>query len=189
MTWRMAESLNVLLAEVNKAAPGRSKVSDGGIGDAAHASRSSDHNPWVKKNGVGVVRARDFTHDPKGGMDASVLALQLAGLLYSHPAMGTGAYVIWNRRIISADRLKEGWRPYSGSNPHDKHVHVSVGLTGYDLRTPWDVLVKPRKKPADPNQKSRQRLLEDEKRHRRLGRVRLAEHLKRLRISLRPKKK
>jgi len=139
MTWRMAYSLEVLLAEINKAAPNRSKISDGGIGDAAHATRDSDHNPWVKDAyDVGVVRARDFTHDPVNGMDCSVLAKFLASKLGVHPALGSGAYIIWNNRIISTDRKSEGWRPYSGSNPHTKHLHLSVETSrGYDSREPF----------------------------------------------------
>lgn len=139
MTYREAKSLQVLYAQINRAAPGRNRASDGWIGDASHASRTSDHNPWVKDfNGVGVVRARDFTHDPAGGLDCHVLADRLVALLGAkHPAMGSDAYVIWNRRIISTNRLREGWRPYTGSNPHTKHLHVSVGTSGYDSTKPW----------------------------------------------------
>lgn len=152
MSWRVARSLDVLLAELNAAAPARSKVSDGSIGDAAHASRTSDHNPWViDASGQGVVRARDFTHDPDGGLDCNVLAVQLAALLGKHPALGSGAYIIWNGRIISTDRLSEGWRPYAGSNKHTKHLHLSVATTwnrltrrGYDSARKWGVLAKPR---------------------------------------------
>ena len=61
----MAKSLEVLLKQVNAQAPGRSKVSDGGIGDEEHSSRASDHNP----NAAGVVQALDLTHDPAGGFD------------------------------------------------------------------------------------------------------------------------
>ncbi|WP_408895953.1 hypothetical protein ACJ5H2_13635 [Nocardioides sp. R1-1] len=138
MSYREARSLQILLVTVNQHAPNRSRVSDGWIGDAAHASRNSDHNPWVKDvRGVGVVRARDFTHDPAGGLDCHDLARRLAALLHKHPALGSDAYVIWNRRIISANRLREGWRPYSGANPHTKHLHVSVGTSGYDSTKPW----------------------------------------------------
>ena len=134
----MARSLDTLLNEVNRAAPGRSKISDGGIGDAAHASRSSDHNPWIKdSSGVGVVRARDFTHDP-GDFSADELAHHVASILGKHPALGSGAYVIWNWLIISTSRLSEGWRPYTGSNGHTKHVHVSVGTSGYDNTQGWN---------------------------------------------------
>lgn len=139
MTWRVARSLDTLLAELNAAAPGRSKVSDGSIGDAAHASRSSDHNPWVTLAGVGIVRARDFTHDPGGGLDCNDLADYLVRLIGVHPALTSGAYVIWNRRILSFDRRAEGWRTYTGSNPHDHHLHLSVALSvsGYDSTAPW----------------------------------------------------
>lgn len=143
MSYRRAESLDTFVAEVDAAAPGRSKLSDGWIGDAAHASRDSDHNPWVRDTrGVGVVRAQDITHDPADGVDCNILSQRVAALLGKHPALKSGAYVIWNRRIISADRLSEGWRYYSGSNPHDKHMHVSVALAlaGYDSTTPWNVM-------------------------------------------------
>lgn len=141
MSWRMARSLDVALAEINASAPRRSKVSDGGIGDAAHSSRTSDHNP----NSAGVVRARDYTDDPKGGFSASAYADHVAGMLGRHPALGPGAYVIWNRRIISTARLREGWRRYTGANPHTQHVHVSVGTTGYDSTASWGWPAKPKK--------------------------------------------
>lgn len=132
---RQARSLDTLLAEVNEAAQNRNKASDGGLGDPAHATRVSDHNP----NREGVWRARDFTHDPPR-MDAGKLAEQVAAMLGKHPALGPGAYVIFNRRIISTSRLREGWRRYTGSNAHTQHVHVSVGTSGYDSTLPWNVL-------------------------------------------------
>ncbi len=132
---RQARSLDVLLAEVNTHAPKRNKASDGGKGDPAHASRVSDHNP----NRAGVWRARDFTNDPNGGFQADLFANLVARKLGVHPALGSGAYIIWNRRIISTDRLREGWRPYGGANGHTKHVHVSVGTSGYDSTAPWNV--------------------------------------------------
>lgn len=135
MSWRVARSLDVLLAEVNAAAPNRSKVADGSIGDTAHSSRASDHNP----NTAGVVRARDFTHDPAGGLDCNDLVVALVPLFNVHPAMTSGAYVIWQGRIISADRRGEGWRAYTGSNPHDHHLHLSVatGASGYESTRAW----------------------------------------------------
>ncbi|HET7736139.1 MAG TPA: hypothetical protein VFK52_09215 [Nocardioidaceae bacterium] len=146
MSWRVAVSLNVLLGEVNALAPNRSKISDGSIGDAAHATRTSDHNPWVIDNdGVGVVRARDFTHDPRGGLDCDVLAARLVQAMDAdHPAMGPGAYIIWNGHILSKDRRAEGWRVYTGSNQHTKHLHLSVTTgTGYDSTAPWLHTPKP----------------------------------------------
>jgi hypothetical protein len=143
MTWRDARSIDVLAAEINAAYPDRSTASDGTIGDAAHAARDSDHNPWVILNSVGIVRARDVTHDPDHGCDCDVLAERVAGLiaLGAHPALRHGAYVIRNRRIFSFDRRDEGWRPYTGSNPHEKHMHVSVSLdpAGFDSTAPWGI--------------------------------------------------
>lgn len=33
--------------------------------------------------------------------------------------------VIWNRKIWTTRRAKEGWRPYSGPSDHTDHVHLS----------------------------------------------------------------
>jgi hypothetical protein len=141
MSWRVARSLDVLLEELNATAPRRSKVSDGSIGDAAHATRDSDHNPFIIFGGQGIVRARDFTHDPAGGLDCSELARALSSLiaLGGHPACRSGAYVIWRGRIFSFDRRHEGWRPYTGSNAHDHHLHLSVATdpAGFDSTRPW----------------------------------------------------
>ena len=142
MTWRLAEALNTLRAEINAAAPRRSIASDGTIGDPAHASRSSDHNP----NAAGVVRAVDVTDDPANGCDAGAIAeaVRLLGLRGTHPALGPGAYVIFNRRIASAtqDGAPWDWEPYSGSNAHTQHVHVSAATSaaGYDSTARWGVM-------------------------------------------------
>jgi len=46
--WRVAESLSALRAQIDVAYPGRSKKSDGTIGDAGHQGTGSDHNPRIK---------------------------------------------------------------------------------------------------------------------------------------------
>lgn len=133
MSWRLAKSLEKLRAQINEAAPNRSKASDGTIGDAKHASRSSDHNPWVTDAGKGVVTAIDITHDPRNGVDANALA----------NALRTGKdtrikYIIWNRQIWNPG-VSPSWRAYKGANPHDKHMHLSVKSTKqhYDDDRPW----------------------------------------------------
>lgn len=113
--WYIAASLEKLRAQLNALAPKRSKLSDGGIGDAAHNARSSDHNPI---EGTGQVCARDFTHDPAGGLDCHVLA---AALVANRDARIK--YIIWNHRIWT---LNTGWQNYTGENPHTKHLHLSV---------------------------------------------------------------
>ena len=116
--WRVARSLDVLLGQLNAKAPNRSKASDGSIGDAAHQTRDSDHNPWY---GPGIVTARDFTHDPAGGLDGQWLADTL--VRFRDPRV---KYIIWNRRIIDSMVDAWTWQPYSGINPHTHHVHLSV---------------------------------------------------------------
>ncbi|TQK73355.1 hypothetical protein [Nocardioides sp. SLBN-35] len=143
--YREAKALKTLHDEIDAAAPHRSTASDGWIGDDAHATRESDHNPWVEDTkGIGVVRARDFTHDPAGGLDCNELARRLVALMVkgTHPALRSGAYVIWNGAIFSYDRRTEGWRVYRGANPHTKHLHLSVATAayGYDSTAPWGVM-------------------------------------------------
>lgn len=136
MTWRLAQSLVTLRNEVNAAWPNRSKVSDGSIGDPAHASSASDHNP----NSAGVVTALDITHDPANSLDAHALADRLVA--NPNPNL---KYVISRSRIAHAGSGWK-WQTYSGSNPHDKHIHVSVGrgadgrsTAPYDGTESWNV--------------------------------------------------
>ena len=136
MTWRVAESLETLRKQLNEAFPNRSKKSDGGIGDAKHASRSSDHNPWVQYKGQGIVTARDFTHDPAGGLDCNWLAQKLVKNKDSRIK-----YIIWNKRICSSKTSPWQWRPYNGVNAHQHHLHLSVDADPkrFDSVTPWDL--------------------------------------------------
>lgn len=138
MTYRRARSLDVLMREVDTMAPKRSKASDGWIGDAAHATRDSDHNPWLTVAGVGVVTAQDITDDPLRGCSAAALAERFRSM--GRALDGRVKYVIWNHRIASA-RDAWSWRPYSGSNPHTKHVHLSVSERpiDFDATRPWGI--------------------------------------------------
>lgn len=121
MAWRVARSLDTLCHQIDECWPRRSRASDGSIGDAAHATRNSDHNPWLVIGGKGVVTARDFTHDPDCGFDAHAFAERLR--LSRDPRI---KYVISDRRLFSSTLRPWEWRPYNGTNPHDKHTHVSV---------------------------------------------------------------
>jgi peptidoglycan hydrolase-like protein with peptidoglycan-binding domain len=144
MSWRVAASLLVLRDEMNAMAPNRSKVSDGTIGDAAHAATVSDHNP----NAAGVVCAFDITHDPAHGADMG----QVSEFIRTHPHPSC-TYLIFNRRIASA---AHGWiwRIYLGSSPHTEHLHVSASHD-YDNKTAWGLAnigaVAPLPPPAPSN--------------------------------------
>src|SRR4051812_8700934 len=115
MAFRLAKALETLRSQVNAAHPTRRKASDGWIGDTAHSARKSDHNP----NSAGVVCALDMTHDP-GTFDAHAFAEALCQA--RDPRLN---YVISNSRIASGAK-GWAWRNYDGSNPHNKHVHLSV---------------------------------------------------------------
>lgn len=136
MSWRVAKSLLHLREQINEAAPARSKASDGTIGDAAHATRSSDHNPWVRDAIGGVVTAMDITHDPAGGCDAQTFVDRLVA---SRDARIK--YIIWNHQIVSSTNSPWRWREYGGRNPHTRHFHLSVvsEQMGYDSTTPWRI--------------------------------------------------
>lgn len=132
MSWREAKSLLKLLDQVNKAYPNRDKSWDGTIGDAAHASRVSDHNP----NKQGVVTAIDITNDPKHGLISGELAERLRQSRDKRIK-----YIISNRRIVSSQVHPWEWRFYGGPNPHDHHVHVSVlgSQSLWDDVRPWSI--------------------------------------------------
>lgn len=113
MTYYLAHSLVRLRDEVNARWPNRDKTSDGWIGDTSHQARKSDHNPdW---DAGGVVRAIDIDID---GIDVDLLLRSVIG---DHRVW----YVIFNRKIYSRTYGFVA-RDYNGSNPHEKHVHVSI---------------------------------------------------------------
>ena len=150
MVWRTAHALDTLRVEINLRWPGRSKVSDGTIGDAAHAARTSDHNPWLTVDGIGVVRAFDCT---AAGIDANGYAEHLRQLgKAGDPRLTGGGYVIWNKRIAS-ERDDWAWRPYTGSNGHTHHIHLSLSRrrAGFDSRASWGINGIGRPKPPPPN--------------------------------------
>lgn len=140
VAWRVARSLLTLRDQVNQRAPRRNKVSDGTIGDASHCQRSSDHNPWVRDGTVGIVTALDITHDPRGGCDANTIAEAIRASREIRVK-----YIIWNRRIANSaaigGRQPWEWRPYNGTNPHTRHVHISVrpDKPSYDSTVAWAI--------------------------------------------------
>lgn len=112
--WSLAPCLIALEHEADSLAPGRSRESDGSIGDIRHQGESfSDHNP-----DGGYVHALDLTHDPAGGFDAHAHARAVADR--RDPRV---KYIISQGRIWDPVR---GWHAYVGTNRHDHHAHWSV---------------------------------------------------------------
>ncbi|MGZ3140788.1 hypothetical protein ACVDFE_02045 [Lentzea chajnantorensis] len=136
--WRVARSLDKLLAQLNTLAPNRSRASDGSIGDDAHRAQgsASDHNPWFVLASQPLVTARDFTHDPAGGLDCDRLA---AALIASRdPRI---KYLIWRGRLMDSRAVAgNGYRPWTWqqSSGHHQHLHLSVMATASaDDTRPW----------------------------------------------------
>jgi hypothetical protein len=153
VAWRLAGALAQLRREVNEIAPHRSKASDGTIGDPAHASRCSRHNP----NGDNVVCAIDLTDDPAGGFDVHAhieLLVGLARMGLGHPDFD---YAISKRRYASRATGWQ-WREYRGSNEHVKHGHIAVGRGSdcepgptYDSPQSWGIAATPTPVPGPPD--------------------------------------
>ena len=103
--------------------PKRKKLSDGLLPSLAHQKQSpnSDHNTGL---------AVDLTHDPKNGIDCEEIFERLK-------EDRRVSYIIFNKRIWSRERKKEGNRKYSGTNSHSKHLHISIDPNYSSDTSPW----------------------------------------------------
>lgn len=147
MAWRPMRSLAELdnpaaglRGQVNAIAPGRSKASDGLVGDQNHGSTSGHFPHTVPGVGTEIVTAWDVTNDPAGGCDS----FALCEVLRRHRDKRL-RYVISNRQIFSsyatATRKAWEWGPYSGtSDPHVNHGHIQVlDEPISDTSAPWNL--------------------------------------------------
>ena len=150
MAWRVAKSLLKFRAQFDEQYPNRSRKADGTIGDAAHASRNSDHNPWIKDAGMGVVSAMDITHDLQNGPNTHEVAEYMR--LKKDRRI---KYVISNWRIFSSSTKPWVWRKYTGANGHVGHMHVSVksSKNHYDDESLWDLFAGAKPAPTQPTLK------------------------------------
>jgi hypothetical protein len=160
MPWRIAKSLLKLRRQLNAAYPKRDKKSDGSIGDAAHASRSSDHNPWVFDGRYGVVTAIDIDDDVNG---KDTIQPIVDAICKSKDRRVK--YIIYQGKITVKGTQLQRWKAYNGPNPHNSHVHISVfpNRALYDDESPWMISATandsnsavpnepPTKKPAKPS--------------------------------------
>jgi len=103
--------------------PKRKKLSDGLLPSLAHqkASPNSDHNTGL---------AVDLTHDPDNGVDCAVIFEKLK-------EDERVKYLIFKGKIWSRDKAKLGNRKYTGSNPHNKHLHCSINSDFANDTSPW----------------------------------------------------
>ena len=109
-----------VLRQATALRPKRKKASDGLLPSAAHlaASPTSDHN-----TGFGV----DLTHDPASGIDCFDLFARLR-------EDKRVKYLIFHGKIWS---VKNGENRYTGSNAHNKHLHISINEKSGNDTSPW----------------------------------------------------
>ena len=112
-----------VLRQATALAPKRKKASDGLLPSAAHikANPTSDHNTGL---------AVDLTHDPKKGIDCAII-------FEKFKEDERVSYLIFNKKIWSRAKAKSGNRPYSGSNPHTRHLHISINADKANDTSPW----------------------------------------------------
>jgi hypothetical protein len=112
-----------VLRQATAIAPLRMKASDGLLPSQAHIHQNpnSDHNTGL---------AVDLTHDPKHGIDCVDIFEKLK-------EDARVEYLIFKGRIWSKVRAKEGNRKYTGSNQHNKHLHISIKPELSKDTSPW----------------------------------------------------
>ena len=140
-----------LRSQINERFPKRDKTSDGWIGDKAHQSRKSDHNPDEK----GWVHAIDIDENMgKGKGRKGSTAMQLANEILAYAASGLPGsarvkYVIYEDRIASATDKKLLWKWRSSGYGHTAHIHISFTEMAQKDKQPWPLPILA----LDPEQK------------------------------------
>jgi hypothetical protein len=147
-SWILVPCLQELRDEYNLLAPSRDKTSDGSIGDQAHASSPSDHNPdetgvtpYEDADSTNEVHAIDVDKDLNRSGWSMTRAVQVIVERHRDGRDDRLQNIIWDGKIWSRSW---GWaaRVYTGSNPHDKHAHYSARYTTTQEndRSPWGLL-------------------------------------------------
>ena len=109
-----------VLRQATALRPKRKKASDGLLPSSAHLKQSpnSDHN---------TGHAVDLTHDPANGIDCVEMFVRLQ-------EDKRVKYLIFQGKIWSQ---KNGVYSYTGSNPHNKHLHISIKEDCGDDKSAW----------------------------------------------------
>jgi hypothetical protein len=112
-----------VLRQATAIAPLRMKASDGLLPSKAHIHQNptSDHNTGY---------AVDLTHDKLGGIDCEDIFQKLK-------EDKRVKYLIFKGKIWSVERAAEGDREYTGSNKHNKHLHISINENMGNDTSPW----------------------------------------------------
>lgn len=133
-----APACQAVLTQANELVPHRRTTSDGICASPKHTAVNpgSDHEPHIILNGKGYATAVDLSDDKAGGMDADAWAEHLRTTRDRRVK-----YVICNRRMFSSYPARGypawAWRPYTGTNPHETHTHLSILPAGVFDTAPW----------------------------------------------------
>lgn len=132
--WYVDEGLAVLIAQWKREHPGAVVYT---IGDASHASRTSEHNPEPAGSAPGADYGEVDAADFMIGNGVTKADLQdLRDQLVAHRDARL-LYVIWDGHITSSVVAPWAERGYTGSDKHTDHVHVSAN-DAFDANTkPW----------------------------------------------------
>ena len=109
-----------VLRQATALKPKRKKISDGLLPSVAHQKQNpnSDHNTGL---------AVDLTHDPVNGIDCVDIYNRLK-------SDGRVKYLIFQGKIWSKDK---GEKKYTGTNQHNKHLHISIKDESANDTSPW----------------------------------------------------
>jgi hypothetical protein len=134
-------SLVKLRSEFNELNALRDKSSDGWIGDRAHATSSSDHNPdesgatpYEDADSTDEVHAIDIDKTGPWRHPQTGASLSFGGIIerireqHENGQDNRLQNIIWNGRIASRSWGWD-WRTYNGSNKHTEHAHFSGRYT------------------------------------------------------------
>jgi hypothetical protein len=140
MYWVKVKWLDPLFAAFNHVWPARQRAQDGTIGDAAHMTGVSGHNPDDTPGVQAERQDADTTPEVRAGdVDARGVDMERAVQAVLHgPAAERDRliYIIFNHRIW---RKANGWRQetYTRDDPHDTHAHFSGDPAADENSAPW----------------------------------------------------
>lgn len=139
-----APACKAALAQATALFPNRKRGAGSSDGICASPQHTSQNPTSDHETGDAV----DITHDPANGCDINVLFARI--IQRRDPRV---KYLIFNRRILRAYD-KPGipawtWSPYTGSNPHTKHGHISIHANARNNTTPWFGLTTPPQEEGD----------------------------------------